>query len=146
MPSVLNNISFGTNISTFSFENILKLDYANSLESDHVFFDFSQVEWCETPELSLIALWICELLKRNKKVTFKLPLEEPLEKDNEKRESAFKRRISVYSYLAQCRFMVLSSVLCEISLDQITQRGQIVVHFPHRVRSPMKFHLNTDKG
>ena len=41
---------------------------------------------------------------------------------------------------------VLSRGLCEITLDKIAQRGEIVAHFPHRVRPPVEFHLYADKG
>jgi len=66
-------IKFPKKINSLVFEDILKEFLKASKQSNVVRFDFSVVDWCELFEISLITLWIKELLNDGKKVHFVSP-------------------------------------------------------------------------
>jgi signal transduction histidine kinase/orotate phosphoribosyltransferase len=104
-----SSVSFSSTVNTVTFEVTLKRYYQDSCNSDSVCFDFSRVEWCDAPELSLLVLWISELVSLGKAVSFLLPSEEPLVSEKmtsaEKVKRCVANRIEVYSHLVQCRFI-----------------------------------------
>ncbi len=115
-------IPFSDTVNIFTFEHLLKqfYSYSNQESTSEVVFDFSAVEWCEPFQLSLLLLWISELLKNDKRVVFlppsqsALPKEETLSK--EEREKRIGRRIVVYSYLVEylfIDFLIKNKVLSE---------------------------------
>src|SRR5260370_32995457 len=73
----LRTIVFPERVVPNIFEHILRDAYKSSLSKRvaKVRFDFSQVKWCEIFELSLIALWVLELLQAEKEVAFVLPVD-----------------------------------------------------------------------
>jgi hypothetical protein len=73
MIIVETKVSLPKKTNGLSFENCLSDHYQKSLSSALVKFDFSQVDWCELFELSLITLWIKELLASKIKVKFISP-------------------------------------------------------------------------
>src|SRR5260370_13392242 len=73
----LRTIVFPERVVPNIFEHILRDAYKSSLSKRvaKVRFDFRQVKWCEIFELSLIALWVLELLQAEKEVAFVLPVD-----------------------------------------------------------------------
>lgn len=104
-------IPFTIEVNTITFERLLRQFYKKSVQktTPEVIFDFKAVEWCDTFQLSLLVLWISELLHNRKRVIFippsftVLPVDEFLN-PNEKLEKVKKRK-AVYSYLVECLFI-----------------------------------------
>jgi hypothetical protein len=101
------NISFPARVNTLSFEVLLRqyLPRTRERATDEVTFDFSAVQWFELFELSLIVIWIDELVTRGKKVAFTYPICDatPLESSQKILDRAIKRSI-VCSYLNRWDF------------------------------------------
>ncbi len=72
------SIKFPEQVSSLSFEHILKECYVHSLKpnSTIIEFDFRYVRWCDVFALSLLALWILELKDMGKRVIFQTSIKE----------------------------------------------------------------------
>jgi len=108
------SVAFGRSVNQTRFELLLKQFYGLSrlpTQTD-VVFDFTFVEWCETFPLSLLVLWISELLEGNKKLVFIPPYPYLIlpgeirgtEKSTDKRVRN-EKRIAAYSYLHEVKFI-----------------------------------------
>ncbi len=70
-------IKFPERVVPKTFELLLNQTYGKTLQKriKEVEFDFSRVQWCDIFELSLISLWVLELVQRGIRVTFRYPLD-----------------------------------------------------------------------
>jgi hypothetical protein len=68
-------IKFPERVVPKTFEDILSETYKKTLlkKTKEVEFDFSRVVWCDIFELSLISVWILELLTNGARITFRFP-------------------------------------------------------------------------
>ena len=68
-------IKLPTNLHMEAFENTLKSCYHLSLKKAYttVRLNFSFVEWVDVLQLSMLSLWILELLNRNKEISVSFP-------------------------------------------------------------------------
>ncbi len=59
-------IKFPERVVPKTFELLLNQTYGKTLQKriKEVEFDFSRVQWCDIFELSLISLWVLELVQR----------------------------------------------------------------------------------
>jgi hypothetical protein len=100
-------IHFSEHVTTRTFERVLSsyLVQTRDRDTESVSFDFSRVQWCDLFELSLIVIWIDDLVSRKKGVTFSYPRCEPLASDEEATtEKRVARRKNVCSYLNRWDF------------------------------------------
>ncbi len=69
------NILFHSDINSQNIELVLKDWYTKSKRKDtiNVNFNFSNVTWCDIFEISLISLWILELIEKGKNIRFISP-------------------------------------------------------------------------
>jgi hypoxanthine-guanine phosphoribosyltransferase len=101
------DISFPEYVNTTSFEQILlkNLPATRRKSTERVIFDFSEVQWCEQFELTLLVIWIDELRKRRKEVKFIYPLYEQIQTDSQQKDEERKlRRGLTCAYLNRWKF------------------------------------------
>jgi signal transduction histidine kinase/orotate phosphoribosyltransferase len=134
-----SSISFGNIVNTITFEDTLKRCYHGSCDADSVCFDFSRVEWCDTPELSLLVLWISELLDLGKAVSFLLPSEEPLAHEGAISSEGVRKhvanRVEVYSHLVQCRF--INFLVNRVIIQRRDTYGRKLTRKPKPIEAPL---------
>jgi hypothetical protein len=131
------NINFGERINERAFENILKDYYRSSLRAnnEHVNFNLSYVEWCEPFSLSLLTIWISELVSKNIKVKLFLP-SDSLSMGNATTQAEddyrLKRRVSVFSFFKQQRFLdflISKSIIDRAEVDnRVSTRSEKNIH------------------
>src|SRR5688572_21353321 len=100
-------IPFPEYVTTLSFERVLSnyLAQTRNRDVEGVSFDFTRVQWCDLFELSLIVIWIDDLVSRKKRVEFFYPICEPTPFDEERTKSnRVAKRKSVCSYLNRWDF------------------------------------------
>ncbi|MFB3921979.1 MAG: sensor histidine kinase [Terriglobia bacterium] len=99
------------NLDTLSFESVLRAHYSDTKRESvsEVVFDFEAGEWCETFEMSLLTLWMKDLVSQGKRVRFLPPRPDALESEksagHDELMRSINKRINAYSYLVQSLFI-----------------------------------------